>query len=265
MSMGKAPPQIFDPQRRVAVRRRMRRLQQGSDAARFILDDMVEDVRERLAFLRFQPAKALVVGDWTGELAAAFADDGGEVTRADPAPLPGEGALDEERPYPNSGHDLIVSLGLLDTVNDLPGALIHIRNALAPGGLAIASFLGAGSLPVLRQAMLSADGARPAARIHPMVDVRAGAELIQRAGWADPVVDGHGLQVRYSSLPRLVADLRAQGLSNVLASRAPQLTKEDYARAEAAFIEKADAEGRVTETFEIVTLSGRRPGGGPAG
>ena len=58
------------------------------------------------------------------------------------------------------------------------------------GGLAIASFMGAGSLPVLRRIMQAADGHRPAARVHPMVDVRAGAQLMQRAGWSDPVADG---------------------------------------------------------------------------
>jgi len=259
MSGGKAPPVIFDPDRRFAVRRRMRRLQKRPGAARFVIEDMVEDVRDRLAFLRCEPQRALVAGDWTGELAAALSASGAAVIRADPAPEGDEVSLDEERPFAVANQDLVVSLGLLDTVNDLPGALIHIRNALAPGGLAIASFVGTGSLPILRQVMLSADAERPAARIHPFVDVRAGAELLQRTGWADPVVDGHTLKVRYSTLERLVSDLRQLGLGNVLASRAPPLTRAGYARAQAAFAAHADAEGRVTESFEIVTLSGSRP------
>jgi hypothetical protein len=142
-------------------------------------------------------------------------------------------------------------------VNDLPGALIHIRNALAPGGLAIASLLGAGSLPMLRKIMLAADADRPAARLHPMVDVRAGGQLLQRAGWADPVVDSRTLTVAYRSLRQLVADLRAQGLGNVLANPAP-LPKFARAQAAEAFDELADENGRVVETFEILTLSGWR-------
>lgn len=251
--MQNAPPTIFSPARRIAARRRAARLQQGADPARFIVGDIAEDMLERLAFLRHEPERALVAGDWTGELAVALVRQGATVTQAEP----GDG-FDEEQPYPFGGFDFIASVATLDTANDLPGALIHIRRALAPGGRAIASFVGAGSLPVLRRIMLAADGERPAARFHPMVDVRAGAQLLQRAGWADPVADSRTLKVAYRSLDRLVADLRAQGLGNVLASHAPQ-TKAGLERACAAFAAEADEQGRVVETFEILTLSGRHP------
>ena len=249
--MAAAPPTIFSPARRIAARRRIAGLQQGPDAARFVIEDIVEDMRERRAFLRHAPERALVVGDWTGSLAEALRANGAEVIEAEPGDR-----FDEERPYPFAGFDFIASVATLDTVNDLPGALIHIRNALAPGGRAIASFAGAGSLPVLRRIMLAADGERPAARAHPMVDVRAGAQLLQRAGWTDPVADSRTLRVAYRSLERLVADLRAQGLGNVLASHAP-LGKAGLERARAAFAAEADEQGRVVETFEILTLSGR--------
>ena len=242
-----APPQIFAPVRRLAARRRALALQSRPGAARYLLDDMAEDVLERLAFLRHQPATALVIGDWTGTLAAALSSQGCKVTEAEPAT-----GFVEEAPYSETGFDLIASLGTLDTVNDLPGALIHIRSALAPGGLAIASFSGAGSLPALREAMLAADGDRPAPRLHPAVDVRAGGQLLQRAGWASPVIDSRSLNVRFSSLFSLLSDLRAQGLSNCLARSGPALGKAALARAVEKF-----AAPRV-ETFEILTLSGWR-------
>lgn len=251
--MASAPPTIFSATRRLAARHRAMRLQGAPDAARFLIDDMVEDTIERLAFLRHEPARALVIGDWGGELAKELARGGTDVAETDPAD-----GWDEERPYPHGGYDLIASIGTLDTVNDLPGALIHIRNALAPRGRAIVSLVGAGSLPVLRRIMLAADGERPAARVHPMVDVRAGAQLLQRAGWTDPVADSRTLTVAYRSFDRLVADLRAQALGNVLASRAPLLGKAGLERARAAFTQEADERGRVVETFEILTLSGRR-------
>lgn len=226
----------------------MRGLQRQPDAARFVLDDMVEDVIERLAFLRHEPATALVIGDWSGALAASLRAQGTAVTEVQP-----EDGFDLESPYPVGPFELVASLGVLDTANDLPGALIHIRNALAPGGLAIASFVGAGSLPVLREAMLAADGERPAGRMHPVVDVRAGGQLLQRVGWAQPVVDGRSISVSYRSLDRLVGDLRAQGLGNVLASPAGAVGKAGLARARVTFLGGAD---RVTERFEIITLSG---------
>ena len=254
----RAPPRIFSSTRRLALRRRARWLGTRPDAARYLHADMVEDVLDRLSFLRHQPQRALVVGDWLGQLAAALAAQGCAVECADPAPIGDEVPHDDEAPLPHGGYELIATLGTLDTVNDLPGALLHLTRALAPGGLLIAEFMGAGSLPVLRAAMLAADGERPAARLHPMVDVRAGGQLLQRAGLSRPVVDSRGLDARFSTLPALLADLRAQGLGNALAKPAAPLGKAARARAEAAFQAQGDATGRVTEHFEILTLSGWR-------
>ena len=223
----------------------MRRLQQVADAPRYLLDDMVEDVVERLAFLRHEPRNALIIGDYGGTLAARLLARGAVVLEASP-----EDGLDDEQPLPFAGLDFIANLGTLDTVNDLPGALLHLRGALAPGGLLIASLVGAGSLPALRAAMFAADGERPAPRLHPMIDVRAGAQLLQRAGFADPVADDRSLTVRFSSLDRLVGDLRAQGLSNVLARPGPPLGHTALSVARSTF-------GRATEEqFEIITITG---------
>jgi SAM-dependent methyltransferase len=247
-----APPRIFSPERRLAARRRAAARHARGDAARFVLDDMIEDVAERLSFLRQPAGEALVIGDRSGALVCDLEAEGHTVIPQDPL------GLDEELPYPRGGFDLVVGLGTLDTVNDLPGALVHIRNALAPGGRAIVEFVGAGSLAHLRRAMLAADGERPAARLHPMVDIRAAAQLLQRSGWTEPVADCRTLRAAYRSLDRLVADLRDQGLGNVLVSSAPPLGKAALQRARAAFLEEADGDGRVVESFEIVTLSGRR-------
>jgi len=222
------------------------------DCTPFITEEMGNDVWERLAFLCEEPRRALVIGDWSGIVAWRLGPQGTEVTEAEPCK-----GFDEERPYSVSNFDFIASVGTLDTVNDLPGALIHIRNALAPGGRAIASFAGAGSLMTLRRIMFAADGERPAARFHPMVDVRAGAQLMQRAGWADPVADSRTLRVAYRSLDRLLSDLHEHALGSVLASHSP-MSKSARERAYAAFAAEADEEGRVVENIEILTLSGRR-------
>lgn len=245
-----SPPRIFDPVRRAALARRAERLSQEPGAPRFILDEMVDDVLERLAFTRHEPARCLLVGDRGRSLARALAAPDREVISADP-PM-----LDEESPLPFEPFDLIVNLSSFATVNDLPGALIHIRNALKPGGLMIASMVGAGSLPMLRQAMYAADGDRPAARMHPMVDCRSGADLLQRSGFTRQVVDSIPLRVSYRSFDQLIADLRAKGLTSVLASRTPPLTKAAIETARRTFMDHADDAGRVTETLEILTLTG---------
>lgn len=244
-------PTIFSETRRCnRVLRSAARLRRGDDAARFIIDDMAEDVAERLAFVRHAAKRPLVIGQCTPDLADALeASSGALLTSATRNPA---------EPLGDAAYDLVVTLGQLDAVNDLPGALIHMRQCLEPGGLAIASFVGGASLPRLRAAMLAADGEHPAARIHPMVDPRAAPGLLQRAGWKDPVVDTHTLTVRYSSLDRLVHDLRDQGLTSTLADHAPPLGKAALQRARSAFLDQADADGKVAETFEIVTLTGRR-------
>lgn len=244
-------PTIFAEARRVArALRSAARLQSGADAARFLLDDMAEDMIDRLSFVRHTPAGALLIGGGPEALTAYLAQGGTEVVThltANPA-----------EPLSGGPFDFIGVLGQLDAINDLPGALIHLRNALTPGGLVIASFIGGQSLPALRAVMMAAEPDRPAARLHPMVDARAAPALLQRAGWKDPVVDTHTLGVRYSSLDRLVGDLRDQGLGNALARPAAPLGKAALARARAAFAARADADGKTPETFEIVTLTGRR-------
>jgi SAM-dependent methyltransferase len=243
-------PTIFNAERREHRFIRALARQNSTGAAQFILEDIVEDMLDRLAFVRHKPGRAGVLGDITGSLGRALTDHGAQVL---------SNQFNEiERPWPATGFDFVAVQGLLDAINDLPGALIHIRNALAPGGLAIASFVGGASLPRLRAAMIKTDGDRPAARIHPMVDARAAPQLLQRAGWKDPVVDTHVLTVRYSTLDQLVSDLRDQALGNALASSGAPLDKAALARARAAFLDQADSDGKVSETFEIITLTGRR-------
>ncbi len=246
------PPVIFSLQRRKLAAARAAKLQQTPNAGRYLSADAGDDLLERMAFLRHQPKRAMVLGDRAGFLTEGLQQQGTDVISAPPP------AFDLELPWPSGQFEFIAALFVLDTANDLPGALVHMRAALAPGGLAIAVLAGAGSLPMLRQAMLAADGDRPAPRLHPQVDVRAGGQLLQRAGFAKPVVDSHALTVRYSQLGALVTDLRAQGLANQLADPGPPLSRAALTRARQAFAEQADSEGRVTETFEVLTLSGWR-------
>jgi hypothetical protein len=86
---------IFAPARRLAVRRRMLALQQRPDAPRYLMADITEDVIERLAFLRHSPARALVIGDWSGTLAAHLRAFGAAVTEAEPAC-----GFPDEAPFP---------------------------------------------------------------------------------------------------------------------------------------------------------------------
>ena len=170
----------------------------------------------------------------------------------------------ERLPAAESRFDLAVSLLALQTVNDLPGALIQIRRALAPDGLLMAALIGGDTLTELRQSFTIAEseilgGASP--RVAPFVEVRALGSLAQRAGLALPVVDLDRATVRYGDLFALLADLRSFGAANALHARSrTPLRRDVLVRAAAVYAEKfSDPDGRLRATFDILWLSGWAP------
>jgi SAM-dependent methyltransferase len=174
-------------------------------------------------------------------------------------------AADEEAlPFAAASLDLVVSALALQFVNDLPGTLIQIRRALKPDGLLLAAMIGGDSLAELREAFAQAEieiegGVSP--RVAPLADLRALGALLQRAGFALPVVDSDRLTVRYDSVFALMHDLRRMGATNVLIerSRAP-LRHATLRRMADIYAQRfADADGRLRATFEIVWLSGWAP------
>ena len=246
-------PQIFDRARRaMRYERAALRVDRSSDAAGFLHADMAADVLERIDFMQLPGGTALVVGDLFGTLTSAMTERGFAVDNVHP------GSFDDEAPLGWSNLDCIVSLAAIDTVNDLPGSLVHLRAALAPDGVLFAQLPGAGSLRALRTILLAADADTPAARLHPQIDTRSAAALLQRAGFARQVVDSRSLTVRYSGFERLIADLRDQALTGVLADRPPPLTRAALTRAHGAFDELREDDGKVTETIELLALTGWR-------
>lgn len=170
----------------------------------------------------------------------------------------------ERLPFAPASLDLSASLLALHGVNDLPGALIQIRRALRPDGLFIGCLLGGRTLTELRQVLLEAEtetagGVSP--RVAPFADLRDLGSLLQRAGFALPVVDSEVVTVRYRDLFGLLRDLRAMGWSNALmARRRAGMRRDTLMRAAALYAERfGDPDGKLRATFEIVWLSGWAP------
>jgi SAM-dependent methyltransferase len=257
--MDQAEP--FD--RRLRRLRRTRAALSGGDAD-YLLRHAADELIERLQSVRREFRRALVVGCIDEARPARLRAVGMEVVSADAGPGLADVQCDEDRlPFADAAFDLVLSVGALDSVNDLPGALALIRRALRPDGLFLGAFAGAGSLPTLRRALQAAEEAEslPASpRIHPQIDLRAAGDLLARAGLALPVADGETVTVRFPSLLRLVADLRAVGATNALAARSRRpLGRTGLAAAMAAFAAEADADGKTPERFEIVYLTGWAP------
>lgn len=254
MSAPGPVPEIFD---RAARRLRRDRAQPAYADHAFLHDWMLEGITDRLASVTRDFTDVLDLGSADGR----FVLPGATITRLDPGPafaaaLGGIAADEDRLPFPPASFDLIVSVGVLDTVNDLPGALTLIRRALKPEGLFLGAFLGAGSVPQLRSAFRAAEPG--AARVHPQIDVRAAGDLLLRAGFTLPVADKEGIVARYGDLPALVRDLRGMAASSVLIGR-PPLTRGTFAAAATAFADQADPDGRVSERFEAIFLTGWAP------
>lgn len=249
--------------------RRLRRDRSAGSraAADYLLQRAREELLERLDLVKRRFDRALDLGCGGGRLADRLEAIGIRTTRADPGARFAHAArgvqCDEDRlPLADGSFDLVVSVGMLDSVNDLPGALLLARRALKPDGLFLAAFLGAGSLPRLRAAMRAADEAEGGAapRIHPQIDVRAAGDLLTRAGFALPVVDCESVNVRFPDLMTLVRDLRAMGGTNCLERRSRRpLGRLGLGAAMAEFAAAADADGKTSELFAINYVSGWAP------
>ena len=262
--MASSPPEPFDRRRRRA--RRDRALSRFADHG-FLTHHIADELLARLEAIDRHFARALVIGAVDDHLAGAVRARGMAVHVAEAgfaaARATGGVQCDEDRlPFADGAFDLVISAGVLDSVNNLPGGLVLARRVLRPDGLFMAGFLGAGSLPRLRAAMLQADfagGGGVAARVHPQIDVRSAGDLLARAGFALPVSDGETLDARYRDLGGLLADLRFGAQGSALAGAPPPLTRIQAAAAHGAFLSEADEDGRVTETFEVVYQIGWAP------
>ena len=250
-------PTIFD---RNARRRHRDRAHPDFAAHDFLRAAMLDGLAERLDAVTRPFRHILDLGCFDGQFPAP---PGAQVARLDPgfafARAAGGVQGDEDRlPFADRSFDLVVSAGVLDQIDDLPGALTLIRRVLRPDGLFLGAFVGGGSLPRLRAALRVAEAERPVARLHPQVDVRSAGDLLMRAGFTLPVADIETLEVRYRDFGRLLGDLRGMGASNMLAERRP-IGRAALAAAAAAFADLADPDGRVSEQFNLIFLTGWAP------
>jgi SAM-dependent methyltransferase len=268
-----APPQIFD---RGLINRRLDRAwanARGQAQADFLLVRAADDLHDRLSLVKRRFALAADFGSPGPHGAAAVAATGQAdcIIRVGPTEaslgtggfLPVVGDL-ERLPAADGRLDLAISLLALQTVNDLPGALVQMRRALKDDGLLIVAMIGGETLTELRQSLTIAEseilgGASP--RVAPFVDVRALGGLAQRAGLALPVVDLDRVVVRYPDLFALFADLRAMGGASALQARSRKPLRRDVLlRAAAVYAERfADPDDRLRATFDLVWLAAWAP------
>lgn len=265
-------PIIFD---RELSRRRRDRAAARFDDFDFLMVEAADRLADRLLDLRREFTAVLDLGSHTGVLARVWPAGLTRpwLTHADLSPAmaaraaihgPALACDEEALPFAEASLDAVLSCLSLHWVNDLPGALVQIRRALAPNGLFLASVLGGDTLVELREVLAAAElevtgGISP--RVSPFADIPDLGGLLQRAGFALPVVDSDALTVTYDNLFALMADLRGMGESNAVLERHKLPTRRGVLMRAAELYHQrfADADGRIPATFQILTMTGWAP------
>ena len=265
MNDADRPMMVFD---RAAVRRHRDRAAPLVEAVAPVLAEAAERLLDRLDDTTHRFTRALDVGG-RGIVAPMLAARGidcvsmdlsAAMVRARRGRAVAVVADEEFLPFAPGSFDLVVASLSLHWVNDLPGALIQLRRALRPDGLLLASMPAVGSLGELRLALAEAEaelsaGASP--RVAPFVDPRDAAGLLQRAGFALPVVDTEEISLLYADPLGLLRDLRAAGETNAVAARDRRVANRSlFARALAALPMTQD---RVVATLRMAMMTGWAP------
>lgn len=251
--------------------RRQRALRENVEGADFLLTLATEELAERLAVVERHFDEAVELHGGTGLAARTCTQTGkiGHLLRLELAGAhSGEGDV-RETPMEDlslapESINLAISPLALHLTNDTPGVFIQVRRALKPDGLFLAVIPGAGTLAELKDVLLAAEaeiygGASP--RVIPFADVRDIGALMQRAGFALPVVDAETRTVRYGSMFSLLKDLRAMGMTNPLLNRSKKpVSRRFFLRAAELYQERyADPDGRIRATFAFIHASGWAP------
>jgi hypothetical protein len=252
---------VFDMKLRAARRDRAARI--GPEL--FLLQRAFTDCVERIALLERRFKRALMIGcpdaGWPERLLSVAS----RVEVRDPGPLfargvAGEPIIEDYWEPPSQAYDLVLAIGTLDTVNDLPLALRLLRHSMRDDAMFMGALSGGETVPQLRAAMRAADalGRGAAPHIHPRIEPSALSPLLVDAGFARCVIDVDRVHVTYPSLGRLIADLRAMGATNILNARPEPLTRAQREAAAETFAAAGDGQP-TTETFEILHFAAWTP------
>ena len=264
---------VFD---RRLVRRHRDRAAANLTAHDFLFREVAERLADRLDDVTRKFPLALELGCHGGEIASVLRGRGGIETliQCDLSPAmarraaangnPTLAADEEALPFAPESFDLVISGLSLHWVNDLPGCLLQVRQCLKPDGLFLAAMLGGDTLYELRQSLMEAElaeagGVSP--RVSPFADLRDAGGLLQRAGFALPVIDGDRLTASYSDILKLMRDLRGMGEANAVQARTDRpVSRAVIARADEIYRRRfGDSDRRLPASFQIIYLTAWAP------
>lgn len=242
--------------------KRRERIAQTFDDVAFLKAEIAEQLADRLLDIDRSFPLGLELGCHTGQTAKALPKGKvGRLIQADFAQSMAQDAVVDEEfiPFADQSLDVILSNLSLHWVNDLPGTLIQCRRALKEDGLLMVAMPGPRTLQELREAMMqvATETGKATPRIAPFVEVRDAGALLQRAGFALPVVDTEFLHLTYRDFPTLLRELKMMGETNALTEQFKGMTTARYWEAvEKAYVKQ---EGLYPVTVEIVFITAWTP------
>ncbi len=237
-------------------RRAIERASKSLDDSLFLIKHAFTDILDRLSVTKkvFDDALILNARGCTDSIGTLL--QSGKIKNI--SPIENRDIQEIFKDTPSLSYDLIISVFDLHAENDVLGFLKNMHRMLRSNGLFIAAFPGDETLRDLRTSLMQAElsmtgGAAP--RIYPMIDMRDAAQLMQRAGFALPVVDKDRVIVSYPSLIKLMHDLRGIGETNALSARSRNIPHRTFFE-KTEEIYRASCNNNINATFDIIHLSG---------
>jgi len=249
------------------VRRSFERAAASYDQAAVVQRAMVDELLERLAMIKLDPARLLDVGCGTGYARAGLmkrfprADylgsdlSLGMLRRARPRGWRWRraghwfGADIERLPLADRSVDLVLCSAVLQWCDPLT-VFRELHRVLRPEGLLLFATFGPDTLRELREAWAEVDGS---VHVHQFLDMHHLGDALLEAGFQLPVVDVDYLTVTHREVMACLKDLKAIGANNAAGGRARGLTPRRKLRElEQAYQARRNAEGLIETSYELV-------------
>lgn len=245
---------IFDRQ---LLRQRRSRLSLGSFNQHRLYQYLRGQLKERVQLVKRDFSSILVLGD--ADISCLFP----HATLWQFSLTGGNASVhfdDEFLPFGQAKFDLVISFMEMHYFNDVPGFLQQVNFCLKADGLFLSVFWGQDTLWQLRHAVQTVEdkvysGVSP--RVAPMIKLSDAAALMQRAGFALPVVDMDQIEMTYSDTTAFLQDMKALGLSNTMLERPRRMCEKQFLQKLICFYDQhyGGASG-INASFTAVYLSG---------
>lgn len=227
----------------------------------FLYVEVANKIADALQFLNRDFGLALEIGARDGYLAKQIKAQ--KIITSDISGAWGVDIVadDEFLPFKSNSFDLVVSNLNLHFINQVPQFLLQVKDILKPDGVFIASFFGEENLSQLAHSLYVAEneiygGVSP--RMSPTIDVKTAANLLQKAGFKNPISDFEKIEVDYSNPLNLLKDLKMMGQGNILCERSKKFISKRFLNSLSKNFQQLYGleNGGVKAVFEIVTVIG---------